>query len=79
MRASALYFVFTCGGTATSLAAMIRLVDLGEPSSCAWWAKWVFWFVEGSLLGRLLTECSIRSNYSRLQRASAELPLPAHR
>ncbi|KAL9610616.1 MAG: hypothetical protein Q9167_004690 [Letrouitia subvulpina] len=56
MRASVVYFVMTCAGTAVSLAAMIGLVDLETPASCGWWFKWGFWFVGGSLVGGLLAE-----------------------
>ncbi|KAI5367917.1 Putative UbiA prenyltransferase family [Septoria linicola] len=31
------YFVFGCGGAAASLFAMLYLVELSRPSSCAWW------------------------------------------
>ena len=53
---SLVYFVITCGGTAISLAAMIGLVDLESPDSCAWWFKWDFWFVGGSMVCGLLGE-----------------------
>ena len=60
MRASAVYFVMSCGCTAVSLSAMIGLVDLQTPASCGWWFKWGFWFVGGSLVGGLLAEYSGR-------------------
>lgn len=50
MDMSRLYFAFTGGGTAISLAAMIGRVDLGKPASCAWWFKWSFWIVGGAMM-----------------------------
>ncbi|KAI0126777.1 UbiA family prenyltransferase [Xylariales sp. AK1849] len=43
------YYLLACGGTALSLLAMIGLVDLRNPSSCAWWFKADFWLVGGSI------------------------------
>jgi 4-hydroxybenzoate polyprenyltransferase len=34
---SAVYFVLACGGAAVSLIAMLMIVDLEKPASCAWW------------------------------------------
>ncbi|KAL1988056.1 hypothetical protein VTN96DRAFT_1087 [Rasamsonia emersonii] len=34
---SPVYFVTTCGGTSLALTAMMTLVDLKKPASCAWW------------------------------------------
>lgn len=53
---SHLYMAFTCGGTAISLAAMIGLVELKKPASCAWWFKWGFWFVGGAMMSGLLAQ-----------------------
>ena len=49
-----IYFVIACGGTALSLASMLVRVDLKQPSSCAWWFHYGFWFVGGSIIGGLL-------------------------
>lgn len=46
---SSAYYVLGCGGTAAFLAAMIGLVDLEVPESCAWWFKTDFWLVGGSI------------------------------
>ncbi len=34
---SPIYFTVTCGGTASTLLAMLITADLNTPSSCAWW------------------------------------------
>ena len=60
MRASAVYFVMSCGCTAVSLLAMIGCVDLQTPASCGWWFKWGFWVVGGSLVWGRLAEYSGR-------------------
>lgn len=46
---SLVYFIFACGGTAIALGAMITIVDLKEPSSCAWFFHRGFWYVGGSI------------------------------
>lgn len=46
---SPVYFIFACGGTAIALGAMITIVDLKEPSSCAWFFHRGFWYVGGSI------------------------------
>ncbi|KAI9857134.1 MAG: Para-hydroxybenzoate--polyprenyltransferase, mitochondrial precursor (PHB:polyprenyltransferase) [Trichoglossum hirsutum] len=56
MEMSLVYVIATCGGTAVSLAAMIGLVDLSSPASCAWWFKLDFWLVGGSMVCGLLGE-----------------------
>ncbi|KAH8666741.1 UbiA prenyltransferase family-domain-containing protein [Xylariales sp. PMI_506] len=43
------YYIIGCGGTALSLIAMISLVDLNNPASCAWWFNADFWLVGGSI------------------------------
>jgi len=50
------YFLVTCAGTAFCLAAMIYLVDLSIPESCAWWFKADFWFVGSTMFFGLLGE-----------------------
>jgi 4-hydroxybenzoate polyprenyltransferase len=54
------YYAVTCGGTALSLAAMIGLVDLETPASCAWWFKMDFWFVGASVVGGFLGQYSLQ-------------------
>ena len=49
MGLSPVYFIFACGGTAIALGAMITIVDLKEPSSCAWFFHRGFWYVGGSI------------------------------
>ena len=44
-------FVGSCAGALVSLASMIVLVDLGDPTSCAWWFEWGFWFCGGKCCG----------------------------
>jgi 4-hydroxybenzoate polyprenyltransferase len=36
-KLSAVYFVISCGGAASAIIAMLVLVDLKTPTSCAWW------------------------------------------
>lgn len=54
LQLSAVYYIITCGGTTLALAAMISLVDLSVPESCAWWFKMDFWFAGGSMTGGFL-------------------------
>jgi 4-hydroxybenzoate polyprenyltransferase len=56
MHLSLLYFIFTCVGTAMSLATMIGMVDLDTPASCMWWFTWGFWLVGGSLVSGFVVE-----------------------
>lgn len=50
------YFVVTCAGTAVALGAMVGLVDLKKPESCARWFKMDFMFVGGAVCGGWLAE-----------------------
>lgn len=50
------YFVVTCAGTAVALGAMVGLVDLKRPESCAWWFKMDFMFVGSAVCGGWLVE-----------------------
>lgn len=53
---SPVYFIFTCGGTAIALGAMIGIVDLKEPSSCAWFFHHGFWYIGGSITTGFVAE-----------------------
>lgn len=57
---SPVYFVGTCAGTAIALASMIADVDLHNPSSCAWWFHWQFWFVGGSMASGMFGDYLLR-------------------
>jgi len=56
LELSSLYFVVGCGGVSVSLLAMIILVNLKDPSSCAWWFRTDFWLVGGSLTAGFFAE-----------------------
>ncbi|KAK7186337.1 putative 4-hydroxybenzoate polyprenyl transferase [Paraphaeosphaeria sporulosa] len=56
LELSSLYYIITCAGTAVALAAMISLVDLEVPASCAWWFKMDFWFAGGTMIGGFLAQ-----------------------
>ena len=53
---SPVYFIFACGGTAIALGAMITIVNLKEPSSCAWFFHRGFWYVGGSITTGFVAE-----------------------
>ena len=57
---SPLYYLGSCGGTAMSLAIMIRKVDLKRPESCAWWFRMGTWFVGLAVVSGLCGEYSMR-------------------
>ena len=50
------YFVVACAGTAVALGAMVWLVDLKRPESCAWWFKMDFLFVGATVCGGWFAE-----------------------
>ena len=56
MGLSSAYFIFACGGTAIALGALITMVDLKEPSSCAWFFYRGFWYVGGSITTGFIAE-----------------------
>ena len=56
MGVSLLYFIFACAGTAIALGVMITIVDLKEPSSCAWFFHRGFWYVGGSIMTGFMAE-----------------------
>ena len=49
-RSGLLYFVGVSVGVAVSLGAMIRKVDLRQPSERRWWLSNATWFVGGSIV-----------------------------
>ena len=53
---SLVYFIFACGGTAVALDTMVTVVDLEEPSSCAWFFHRGFWYIGGSITTGFLAE-----------------------
>ncbi|KAK4219671.1 polyprenyl transferase-like protein [Rhypophila decipiens] len=57
---SAGYYLVAVAGTAASLVAMIGLVDLMEPSSCAWWFRTDFWLVGGSISAGLFADYAVK-------------------
>ncbi|KAF2834037.1 UbiA-domain-containing protein [Ophiobolus disseminans] len=54
------YYIVTVAGTASCIAAMIHLVDLKVPKSCAWWFKADFWFVGSTMFFGLLGQYGMR-------------------
>ncbi len=60
------YFVCTCGGTAVSLAIMIRRVRLDVPESCGWWFKWGI-----VLVGSTMTMGFVGEYWCRMQETRA--------
>ncbi|KAG8631197.1 hypothetical protein KVT40_000337 [Elsinoe batatas] len=50
------YYLIGCIGTAITLAAMVVLVDLKKPESCAWWFYTNFWLVGGTMVAGLMVE-----------------------
>jgi 4-hydroxybenzoate polyprenyltransferase len=54
------YYTVTGAGTASCVAAMIVLVDLKAPESCAWWFKANFWLVGSTMSLGLLGQCATR-------------------
>jgi 4-hydroxybenzoate polyprenyltransferase len=58
------YLLYSCGGAAAALGAMIRLVDLTKPRDCMEWFVRQFYLVGGAMVGGLLLECG---NFQVLQ------------
>ena len=55
-KMSPAYFVGSCAGTALALSSMLARVDLGKPSSCAWYFHQGFFVVGGCMVSGLFGE-----------------------
>ncbi|KAI1466789.1 UbiA prenyltransferase [Daldinia caldariorum] len=54
-----LYFILAVGGCASSLGAMIAMVELGDSYSCWLWFKYGFWFTGGFITAGLASASSL--------------------
>lgn len=54
------FYLLSCGGTALSLTAMLSIVDLSKPSSCAWWFGPGSRLVGASVVSGLLSHYTLR-------------------